>query len=376
MIAFMPMMCLLLGATAFSPSRKFRLSAQSSSRHDAAPAALNMPEPPVTSPAHALYNLILQNRASGDRNSIPVIGCHDAISAKVFALNGATALFVSGFGVSASLLGVPDAGMTSIVEMEMMARNIRSAVQSSPAITAPPVMIVDGDTGYGGSANMLRTVSSLAASGAAAITIEDQRFPKKCTIAAGSKVQIVDREDAIQRIRAALGARDLYQNQCNSRSPWIIARTDCRMAYWLQEAIERCQRFEELGAEIIYAENLQTKEEYEKLRSTLDPKTVCMVAQVQETTDAREKSEAGGKPLLTTQEIGQLGFDLALFGVTPLQTVIGALEVAAKEIIGTDERAGTGLIRPSQHIPIADFSTVKRFVGFPELEDFETKYPC
>lgn len=383
-------------------------------------AVMAVPEPPPQSPAYSLYHLILQNRACRTNTSngsicsnckgIPLAGVHDALSAKIFAQNGAPALFLSGFGVSASLLGVPDAGMTNLVEMEMMARNICSLLRSPECHSIlveghyhPPPLIVDGDTGYGGASNMLRTVSALASAGAAAITIEDQRFPKKCTIAAGSKIQIVDRDECIARVKGALGARDLYTERFqspilgdSSAGPWIVARTDCRMAYGFQEVIERCLHFEQLGAEIIYAENLQSREEYAQLRDRLDSRTVTMVAQVQETMNARdihEKHDANCKPLLTVQEIGELGFDLALFGVTPLQCVVGALESAARDFLRGSESeviagtgTGTGLVlsgiigydeeSASSRIAMADFATVKRIVGFDELEDFERNFPC
>ena len=344
---------------------------------------MNVAEPPPSSAAFGLYNLLLQNRLASTHNdnkrAIPLAGVHDALSAKIFAQQGAPALFMSGFGVSASLLGLPDAGMTNLVEMEMMARNICSRVQC-------PV-ICDGDTGFGGASNMLRTISSLSNSGAAAITIEDQIFPKRCTIAAGSKIQIVDREEALGRIKCAIGARDMYNERYQSPNlnysasvgvgPWIVARTDCRMAYGFSEVVERCLRFEELGAEIIYAENLQSIKEYETLRARLDRNTVTMVAQVQETIDARDISDkSNSKPLLTTQEIGEMGFDLALFGVTPLQCVVGTLESAAIEFLGTnkDGESGTGII--SSQTAMADFATVKKVVGFEELEAFENKFPC
>ena len=211
----------------------------------------------------------------------------------------------------------PDAGITSQVEMEQIARNVHAAIQSHDS---PPPLMVDGDTGYGGPGNMLRTISSLSNAGAAAITIEDQDFPKKCTIAAGDKIRIVDREEAVQRVRGALGARDYA-----GADAWIVARTDCRLAYGFEEVIERCLRFESLGAEIIYAENLQSIDEYHMLRARLDPLTITMVAQVQETmSDYNSEGKQECKPLLDTKQIGKLRYDLALFGVTPLQCVIGS----------------------------------------------------
>ena len=389
-----------------------------------------MPQPPTQSASYPLYSTILQHRRLANNNkslsAIPLAGVHDALSAKIFAQHGAPALFLSGFGVSASLLGIPDAGMTTLVEMEMMARNVYSAVRSSERSTSnhdvimssPPPLIVDGDTGYGGPSNMLRTISTLSSAGAAAISIEDQIFPKKCTIAAGSKVQIVKREEAVERVRGAIGARDLYyerhyhhhhqqqqqllghhdtnndnDGKISGKGTWIVARTDCRMAYGFNEVIERCLRFEELGAEVIYAENLQSVEEYQQLRDRLDSRTVTMIAQVQESLSVgdsivRSDNGVGGgggkKPLLTLQEIAELGYDMALFGVTPLQCVVGALDATAKQFLGSganddddvhqDVATATGII--TDPIVMADFSDVKRVVGFDELERFESDFPC
>jgi 2-methylisocitrate lyase-like PEP mutase family enzyme len=209
-----------------------------------------------------------------------------------------------------------DAGITNQVEMEQITRNVHSAIQTQN-YTSPP-LIVDGDTGYGGPGNMLRTISSLSKAGAAAITIEDQMFPKKCTIAAGDKIRIVSREEAVGRVRGALGARENA-----GVDPWIVGRTDCRLAYGFDEVVERCLLFEELGAEVVYAENLQSIEEYRRLREKLDRRTITLIAQVQETKESSGDEQCDKKPLLDIRQIGDLGYDLALFGVTPLQCVIG-----------------------------------------------------
>lgn len=178
------------------------------------------------------------------------------------------------------------------------------------------------------------------------------------------------------------------------------------MACGFDEAVERCLRFEEAGAEIVYAENLQSRDEYERLRRALDSRTVTMIAQVQETTNTKttttnagsgstEDLGGGSKPLLTVQEIGEMGYDLALFGVTPLQCVVGALESTARDFLRRDERGealvGSGIIggdgeefgsssssspSSSSSIAMADFATLKRVVGFDELADFETNFPC
>ena len=157
-----------------------------------------------------------------------------------------------------------------------------------------------------------------------------------------------------------------------------MARTDCRMALGLDEAVARCVRFEALGAEVVYAEHLRSAEEYATLRAALDPRTVTVAAQVQ---DAGGTARRG--PPWTAEEVGEWGFDFALFGVTPLQCVVGALDGAAREFLGASApgaAGGAGLVGaggsgPSQ-IAMADFAALKRAVGFDELEEFETEFPC
>lgn len=126
-------------------------------------------------------------------------GVHDALSTRVFAEAGANVLFLSGFGVSACR-GEPDAGILTRVEMEEVARQCVAAAGGVP-------LIVDGDTGFGGASNLRRTVHGFAAAGAAAVSIEDQQFPKRCTFQAGSGVRVVDRDAAVARVRTALKAR-------------------------------------------------------------------------------------------------------------------------------------------------------------------------
>ena len=169
-------------------------------------------------------------------------GVHDALSTRVFAEAGARVLFLSGFGVSA-YRGEPDAGIITRVEMEDVARQCVRAAGGVP-------LIVDGDTGFGGASNLRRTVRGFAAAGAAAVSIEDQAFPKRCTFAAGTGVRVVERDAAVARVRAALRARDEAQDAGND--VLVIARTDCRAALGLDEAIARCAAFEALGADIVY----------------------------------------------------------------------------------------------------------------------------
>lgn len=161
-------------------------------------------------------------------------------------------LFVSGFGVAASLLGRPDVSILTRTELETTARNIIQAVSSSSVLSfdrptlPPPPVIVDGDTGFGGAANVRETIRRSAALHAAAITIEDQVFPKRCTYMAGQDIAVVSRSDAVQRIRTAKQAQqEAYEQEGNRIA--IIARTDCRAACSYEEVVERCLLFNEVG---------------------------------------------------------------------------------------------------------------------------------
>ena len=184
----------------------------------------------------------------------------------------------------------------------------------------------------------------------AQVSIEDQAFPKRCTFAAGTGVRVVDRDAAVARVRAALRARDEAKDAGND--VLVIARTDCRAALGLEEAIARCTAFDALGADIVYAENLQSKDEYARLRDKISSAHL-MLAQLQ------------NDGMLSLDDVASLGFDLSLVGVTALQAYISILQTTADSLVET----GTAT-------DLAPFAEVKRVVGFDELLAFEDKYSC
>jgi len=246
--------------------------------------------------------------------------------------------------------------------MEETCRSILSAIPSNVPL------IVDGDTGYGGPANLRRTIRNLAQMGVAAVTIEDQIFPKRCTYAAGSSIRIISREECFKRIRAAVLAREEAWEK-DGKDILIVARTDCRAALGLEEAIERCGGFERLGADVVYAENLQSVEEYETLRSKLRENTIMMLAQVQLSFD----TDNDGTSLLSAEKVGNMGFSLALFGVTALQATVGALRTVANSFLDSS-LGSTGLVEKGSghHFSISSFDEVKDTVGFQTLDDWIT----
>lgn len=309
------------------------------------------------SKAEILRNLCQQTRTAENGPPILLLGVHDALSAKVFAQSGAKALFLSGFGVSASKLGLPDLGLLTSSEMQ-------DALSSVAQVAGDVPVIVDGDTGYGGLINVRRTVRSFAAAGAAAITIEDQVFPKVCTYAAGKGVRVVSRDECLRRVEAALKARD-EAKRIDGNDILIVGRTDCRSALGYEEALVRCKMFEAAGCDICYAENLQSRHEYEHLRSELLPRTPSVLAQVQ--------TGATDQELFTIQDVGEMNYDFALFGITALQGYMASLTTIASQLIAPD---GTGLIEENDTSNLGannltPFHDVKRIIGFGDYETIQ-----
>jgi 2-methylisocitrate lyase-like PEP mutase family enzyme len=163
---------------------------------------------------------------------------------------------MSGYGVSLSRLGDPDVGLASFADVLDAGTHICRAAGDVP-------MVGDGDTGFGGVANVRRTVLEFHRAGFAAVSIEDQVFPKRCAFAKG--VRVVDRPDALARLRAALDARDEIRR--NGGDILVIGRTDCRLATnvsdGFEEALWRCAAFEDMGADVVYFEAPRSEKEME-----------------------------------------------------------------------------------------------------------------
>ena len=284
---------------------------------------------------------------------------HDAITAALIERAGFRICFMSGFAVSATQIASPDMGLISYGEMLDCGRRICEAAGSV-------CVVGDGDTGYGNAGNIRRTIEGYARAGFAGITIEDQCYPKRCSYARG--VVVVSRAHAVARVAAAVAARD-EMRAATGLDLVIVARTDCRNASSIEsegeagagaddrmmaEALERCAAFERLGADVVYAENLQDKEEYAELSLKVSS-THLMLAQLQR----------GDAPSLSPDDVANLGFDLSLVGVTALQAYIATLQSTANSLLATGAASN-----------LASFGEVKRVVGFDELLDFEARYAC
>ena len=223
-------------------------------------------------PAAALRALL--SSARSERRCLVMPACHDALSAALIARAGFEVAFMSGYAVSATSLALPDAGLISYGEQVQVARNVCEATRGCGLL-----VIGDGDTGFGGSGNVRRTVRGYAAAGLAGITIEDQVYPKRCSYARGLAVE--SRARAVSRVRAAVAARDEMRSDLG-HDLVIIARTDCRNAEaggeaegeaggGLDEAIARCVAFEQAGADVVYAEGLNGPHELRALAEAPSP---------------------------------------------------------------------------------------------------------
>src|SRR6266542_498198 len=162
-------------------------------------------------------------------------GVYDALSAKLVEQAGFPLTFISGYSVAATQLGLPDFGYLTQTEMIATAKRVCDAVNI-------PV-IIDADTGYGNALNVIRTVNDLIAAGAAGMFLEDQVWPKRCGHMKGKRVVPVS--EHVQRIRAAVDAR-------KGRDFFIVARTDARQVHGLADAIERCRRYKDAGADALF----------------------------------------------------------------------------------------------------------------------------
>ena len=282
-------------------------------------------------------------RALLSRPGISVMPCcFDALSARLVERAGFPVTFASGFSVAAAH-GLPDTGLLSYGEMEQAMRRITGSLDRIPCIG-------DGDTGYGNAVNAKRTVRGYAAAGLAGIMIEDQVAPKRCGHTRDKAV--VDRETAVARVRAAVDAsREAAAS--DEHAILVMARTDARATHGLEEALERCRRFRECGADITFLEAPRSVEEMQTYCESIDgPKMANMLA-------------GGLTPVLPPSELEKLGFNLAAYPLDLLNASIAGMQRALGAIDAHE--------RPSAADTL-DFAELQRVTGWPEYYEQEARY--
>lgn len=266
-------------------------------------------------------------------------GVFDGISAKVAASIGFDALYMTGYGVVASALGVADAGTATFTEMLDRVRVI-AAAGNKP-------FIADGDTGYGGLLNVDRTVRGYASAGASGIQLEDQEFPKKCGHTEFRRVIPLD--DAVSKIRVAVDARP-------DRDFLIVARTDARYSEGMDAALRRAERFLNAGADVLFVESPESLEELRRVAETFKGATLLA-----------NMVEGGRTPYLSTSELASMGFKIGLYPASGFLTMAGALQLVYRDL--KDGGTTTGSKAPM--LPFADMNTL---MGFPAVHAFEKRY--
>jgi carboxyvinyl-carboxyphosphonate phosphorylmutase len=270
---------------------------------------------------------------------VPAPGAYDALSARLVEAAGFPAVYMTGFGVSASLLGRPDVGLATMTEMVDAARRIVSAV-------GVPV-IADADTGYGNALNVIRTVREYERAGVAGIHLEDQVAPKRCGHLAGK--QVIAAETMVDRLRAAVEAR-------TDPDFVLIARTDARAVEGVAAAIERGRRYRDAGADVLFIEALHSEQEIETVADALRGVPLLF-----------NWAEGGRTPPADLDWLRELGFSVVIFPLTALlaatRGIQGALAAVAAD--GSPTNALDGL--PG----LAGFT---RLVGMDEVEEIREQF--
>jgi methylisocitrate lyase len=236
-------------------------------------------------------------RATIDATAIQVPGAPNALAGRLIEESGFSAIYVSGATLSAGVLAVPDVGLFTLSELVQQVEYLTARV-------GIPV-IVDADTGFGGVANVERTVAQLERAGAAAIQLEDQELPKRCGHLSGKT--LVSAEEMCAKLQAASAARA-------DENTVIIGRTDARGVEGFEAAVDRARQYVAAGADWIFPEALATRDEFQAFAKVIDRPLVANM------------TEFGKGPLLDFDELATMGYRIVLYPVTLLRVAMKAME--------------------------------------------------
>ncbi len=266
-------------------------------------------------------------------------GVADALAARLVALEGFDAVYMTGFGTSLTRLGAPDVGLLTATEM------IDNATRIVDASGLP--VIADADTGYGNPINMRRTIRDYERAGVAGVHIEDQSWPKRCGHLAGKRV--IPAPEMVAKIRAACDAR-------NDADFTIIARCDAIAVEGLEAALERGERYREAGADMLFIEAPVGRAEVERVARHFEgvPLLYNMAA-------------SGKTPDIPADELGRLGFKLAIFPNWVILAAIPAMQALLREL---KAKGGIGDVRAK----VTTFKELTEISGLPEVQQLEERY--
>lgn len=273
-----------------------------------------------------------------DRHILVMPGAYDALSAKIIEQTGFKALAVGGYAVSASYLGKPDIGLLTLTEM------VDHIARIADAVNIP--VFADGDTGHGNATNVIRTVKEIERTGAAAMFLEDQLFPKRCGHMEGKSV--IPAQEMIAKIKAAVDAR-------TDQDFVIMARTDSLALHGVDEAIDRANCYREAGADMIFVEAPTTISEMRRITGRVKAPTMA------------NNVEGGKTPVLSAGELEAIGYSVVAFPTSAVYASSLALTGVMKAIFedGTSEAFQAQMMR---------FEEFNRFIGLASIRSEEQKY--
>lgn len=266
-------------------------------------------------------------------------GVADAFAARLVALEGFEAVYMTGFGTSLTRLGMPDVGLLTASEM------VDNAYRIADAAGLP--LVADADTGYGNPINTRRTIRDYEKAGVAGVHIEDQSWPKRCGHLAGKRV--IPTAEMVAKIKAACDAR---------RDPdfVIIARCDAIAVEGLDPALERGERYREAGADVLFIEAPVGRAEVERVANRF--KGVPLLYNM---------AASGKTPDLPADELGRLGFRLAIYPNWLILAAIPAMQNLLKELKRTGSIA-------HMRDRVATFKQFTDIAGLPEIQELEQRY--
>jgi 2-methylisocitrate lyase-like PEP mutase family enzyme len=275
----------------------------------------------------------------GSGQTIVAPGAFDPLAARLVEAAGFPAVYMTGFGTSAALLGRPDVGLLTMTEMADNAARIAACVDI-------PVL-ADADTGYGNPLNVIRTVGVYEAAGVAGLHIEDQVAPKKCGHMEDK--QVIGAAEMADKVRAAVGAR-------TDPDFVIVARTDARAVEGLPAALDRARRYRDAGADALFIEALVSEAEIEAAAAAFPDVPLLF-----------NWAEGGKTPPISLGRLRELGYRIVIF---PISTLLAAT-AAMRQVLGEIARSGTpaGVLAD-----LPAFGNFLDFIGLPAVREAEQRY--
>ncbi|NLR70339.1 isocitrate lyase/PEP mutase family protein [Novosphingobium sp. ERN07] len=282
-----------------------------------------------------MANPILREKLNAGKFFV-IPGIQDMITAVIANKVGFDIVYGTGYWLTASAYGLPDAGIATYTEMrDRMATLVR---------TSNAAVIADGDTGYGGLLNVHHTVKGYEAAGVTAIQIEDQEFPKKCGHTPFKR--LISTEDMVEKIQVAVDSRE-------SDDFVVIARTDARESEGLDGVLRRMEAYSKAGADVLFPEALHSEEEMRKACSVLDKP--CMA----------NMSNHGKTPVPPAEVLSEIGYGYAIYPSLTSLAACAAMEKVLRDL------KDNGIGQPDG---LFDFSEFCSLIGFEDVWAFEKKW--